>query len=58
MNFHKFLQMDGYAPYVWSSYALTLVVLAANAWWARNSLQQALRIARKRMQDRAQQGST
>jgi heme exporter protein D len=27
MNLHDFLDMGGYAPYVWSCYGLTLTVL-------------------------------
>ena len=30
MNFSEFLNMGGYAFYVWSSYGLTLVILAIN----------------------------
>ena len=30
----EFLSMGGYAPYVWSSYGVTLVVLVYNAWAA------------------------
>jgi len=30
----EFLQMGGYAPYVWSAYGITLIVLVANVWAA------------------------
>ena len=30
----EFLAMGGYAPYVWSAYGVTLVVLVYNAWAA------------------------
>ena len=30
----EFLQMGGYAPYVWSAYGITLIVLVANIWAA------------------------
>lgn len=30
----EFLYMGGYAPYVWSSYGVTLIVLIYNAWAA------------------------
>ena len=30
----EFLQMGGYAPYVWSAYGLTLIVLLFNVWAA------------------------
>jgi len=32
MDFAEFFHMGGYAVFVWSSYALTLVVLVLN-WW-------------------------
>ncbi len=32
MSFEEFLHMGGYAPYVWSSYALAAVVLFFNLW--------------------------
>lgn len=42
----EFFQMGGYAPYVWSAYGITLLVIVANAWWARKKLADALRRAR------------
>jgi len=30
MNLHEFLNMGGYASYVWTSYGIALVVLLAN----------------------------
>jgi len=39
--------MGAYAPYVWSAVALTLVVLAANAWTAHAALRDAQRRARR-----------
>ncbi len=30
----EFLRMGGYAPYVWSAYGVTLIVLIYNAWAA------------------------
>ena len=30
----EFLQMGGYAAYVWTAYGITLVVIVANAWLA------------------------
>jgi len=56
MNFKEFIYMDGYAFYVWSSYALTLAVLVVNAWWARRDLRQAQRAARRRIQSHGAQG--
>ncbi len=39
----EFLHMGGYAAYVWSSYAVTLVVLVANIVAARQRERRALR---------------
>ena len=30
----EFLSMGGYAPYVWSAYGVTLIVLVYNVWAA------------------------
>ena len=30
----EFLDMGGYAPYVWTAYGITLVVIVLNAWSA------------------------
>jgi len=38
MNLQHFLSMSGYAPYVWSCYGLTLLVLIWNLWSARRQL--------------------
>ena len=38
----EFLHMGGYAPYVWSAYGITLVVLAFNVWWIRRLHRRAL----------------
>ncbi len=35
-----FFAMGGYAGYVWSCYALTVIVLGGNLWFARRDLQQ------------------
>jgi heme exporter protein CcmD len=45
----EFLQMDGYASYVWPSYAITLLVLILNIVWARRSLTRAREDARRRL---------
>ena len=43
----EFFLMDGYAPYVWSAYGITLAVLIWNVWSAnrlrRNNLERARR---------------
>ena len=38
----EFLDMGGYAPYVWTAYGITLVVIVLNAWSARRRHAQAL----------------
>ncbi len=38
----QFLAMGGYAPFVWSAYGITLVVMVLNAWAARRRHVQAL----------------
>ncbi len=45
----SWLAMGGYAQYVWPSYALTLIVIALNIWWARRSLARARAEARRRL---------
>jgi len=45
----KFLEMGGYARYVWPCYALTALVVGANIHWARVSLRAAQVAARRRL---------
>jgi heme exporter protein CcmD len=45
----KFLEMGGYAVYVWPSYALTALVVGLNIYWARRSLREARSEARRRL---------
>jgi heme exporter protein D len=45
----KFLQMGGYARYVWPCYALTALVVGLNIHWARASLRAAKSEARRRL---------
>ena len=42
----SFLQMGGYAAYVWSAYGITLLVLVLNVWSARRSHRRKLDHAR------------
>ena len=49
MNIPHFLAMGGYAAYVWPSYGLTAIVVGLNILWARRSLRQAQREARRRL---------
>jgi heme exporter protein CcmD len=51
----QFLDMGGYAPYVWPSYGIVIAGLILNVVWARRSLRQARRDARRRL---AMQGET
>jgi len=44
-----FLDMGGYAAYVWPAYAVTLIVLFVNIAWARSALARAIAGARRRL---------
>ncbi len=45
----EFLDMGGYAAFVWPAYALTLAVIALNIYWARRRLAQARASALQRL---------
>ena len=45
----EFLDMGGYAAFVWPAYALTLAVAVLNVVWARRSLARATAAARRRV---------
>lgn len=45
----EFLDMGGYAAFVWPAYAVTLVVAALNVLWARRALARAVAAARRRI---------
>ena len=45
----RFLDMGGYAAYVWPAYAVTLAVVALNVIWARRALARARAAARRRL---------
>jgi heme exporter protein D len=45
----QFLEMGGYAAYVWPAYAVTLAIVALNIIWARRLLAQARAAARRRL---------
>jgi heme exporter protein D len=45
----EFLDMGGYAAFVWPSYAVTLGVIALNIYWAQRRLSQARAAARRRL---------
>lgn len=45
----EWLQMGGYAQYVWPSYALAVAAVLLNIRWARQSVRQAREEARRRI---------
>ena len=45
----QFLDMGGYALYVWPAYAITFAVVALNVVWARRLLASARAAARRRL---------
>ena len=45
-SFDQFLHMGGYGLYVWGSYAVTLAVMAAEAWLAQRRRRLAFAAAR------------
>jgi heme exporter protein D len=45
----EFLEMGGYAAYVWPSYAITLAIVVLNIVWACRSLSRAREEARRRL---------
>ena len=48
-SFGAFLDMGGYAAFVWPSYALTLAVMGLNVFWARRLLAHSRQIAQRRL---------
>lgn len=46
-NVAEFLAMSGHGPYVWSAYAITAVVLAANVVWPMMQARRRLRTLRE-----------
>lgn len=56
-----FVHMGGYAAYVWSSYALALVVIGGIVWWSARELrvtrEETLRRARSRASSPRRSGS-
>jgi heme exporter protein CcmD len=45
----EFLDMGGYAAYVWPAYAVTFAVIGLNIFWARRSLANARSSALRRL---------
>jgi heme exporter protein CcmD len=48
MDLQSFLEMGGYAKFVWPAYGLTALVLVWNWWSARRSETEAQAAARRR----------
>jgi heme exporter protein CcmD len=48
MELQNFIEMGGYAKFVWPAYGLTALVLVWNWWSARRSETQAQSAARRR----------
>lgn len=48
-SFHAFLNMGGYAAFVWPAYAVTLAVMGLNIFWAKRLLARSHRAARRRI---------
>jgi heme exporter protein D len=51
----EFLNMGGYAAYVWPSYGLTLAVIVLNIVWARRLLAKSREDARRRLAMRGEE---
>lgn len=45
----QFLDMGGYAAFVWPAYAVTLAVIVLNIVWARRALARSRTDARRRL---------
>jgi heme exporter protein D len=45
----QFLDMGGYAAFVWPAYAITLAVIVLNVVWARRALARSRAEARRRL---------
>jgi heme exporter protein D len=51
----EFLNMGGYAAYVWPSYGLTLAIIILNIVWARRLLARSREDARRRLAMRGEE---
>ena len=51
----EFLQMGGYAQYVWPSYVITFAVVVLNIIWARRALARSQLEALRRLQARGEE---
>ena len=48
VNWSEFLNMGGYAFYVWTSFGLALIVLTANIWYAVKRKRQVIQQLKRR----------
>lgn len=48
-SFYGFLDMGGYAPFVWPAYAATFTVMGLNIYWAKRLLRRSHQAARRRI---------
>jgi heme exporter protein CcmD len=48
-SLRAFLDMGGYAAFVWPSYALTLAVMGLNVFWAKRLIARSHQVARRRL---------
>ena len=55
-EFAEYLDMGGYARYVWSSYGLVVAAIILNIWWARRALKRARAEAVRRLAMKATEG--
>lgn len=47
-SLNDFLAMGGHAPYVWSAWAMTLLLLLGSVWHARHERRQLIRQLQRR----------
>ena len=50
----EFLDMGGYAAFVWPAYAVTFAVVGLNIYWARRALSRARALTRRRLAARGE----
>jgi heme exporter protein CcmD len=50
----EFLDMGGYAAFLWPAYALTFAVVGVTVFWARRALARAEAAARRRLAARGE----
>jgi heme exporter protein D len=50
----QFLDMGGYAAFVWPAYAVTLAAIVLNIVWARRALARSREEARRRLSGRGE----